>query len=100
MDYILAPLLNRKYLLNDIVIFLSNTNLISATIFFLSSQFPDCPDEEVEDLHPADEGEAGEEPHGAPDGGQLVHKLGCSVLLGVLQLLSVHFTYLGNPVEG
>ena len=41
---------------------------------------PEDPDQEVEDLHPADEGEAREEPHGASYSGQLVHKLGCSVL--------------------
>ena len=37
-------------------------------------------DHEEDDLHPADEGEAGEEAHGASDSGQLVHELGCTVL--------------------
>ena len=46
-----------------------------------SSQYVDHnPDQEVEDLHPADDREAREEPHGASDSGELVHKLGCSVL--------------------
>ena len=46
-----------------------------------SSQYVDHnPDHEVEDLHPADEREAREEPHGASDSRQLVHKLGCLVL--------------------
>ena len=35
---------------------------------------------EVNDLNPADEREACEEPHGASYSRQLVHKLGCSVL--------------------
>ena len=38
-------------------------------------------DHEVEDLHPADDGEAREEPHGASYSGQLVYKLGGSVLV-------------------
>ena len=37
-------------------------------------------DGEVDDLHGADEGEASEEAHGPSNGGQLVHKLGCSIL--------------------
>ena len=37
-------------------------------------------DHEVNDLDPADEREACEEPHGASYSRQLVHKLGCSVL--------------------
>ena len=35
---------------------------------------------EVYYLHPTDEREASEEPHGSSYGWQLVHKLGCSVL--------------------
>ena len=42
------------------------------------------PDEDlggkVDDLHGADEGEAGEEPHGPSHGGEPVHKLGSLVL--------------------
>ena len=37
-------------------------------------------DHEEEDLHGADDGEAREEPHGASDSGQEVHKLCFSVL--------------------
>ena len=37
-------------------------------------------DPEVEDLHRADEGEPGEETHGAADSRKLVHKLGRTVL--------------------
>ena len=37
-------------------------------------------DDEVDDLHPADEREPGEEPHGASYSRQFVYKLGCSVL--------------------
>ena len=37
-------------------------------------------DPEVEYLHPTDEREASEEPHGSSYSGQLVYKLGCSVL--------------------
>ena len=44
-------------------------------------------DYEVEYLHPADEGEACEEPHGASYSRQLVHKLGCSVLQNVVKKL-------------
>ena len=39
----------------------------------LSEYFKNNPDHKVEDLHPADEGEACEEAHGASDSGQLVH---------------------------
>ena len=48
------------------------------TCFLNKSQ--DNLDCEVDDLHPADEREACEEPHGASYSRQLVHKLGCSVL--------------------
>ena len=58
-------------------------------------------DHEVEDLHGADEREAREEPHGASDGGQLVHKLGCSVLESKLEVGHTDIaTYLSNPVKG
>ena len=42
---------------------------------------------EVNDLDPADEREACEEPHGASYSRQLVHKLGCSVLQNVVKKL-------------
>ena len=47
--------------------------------FFLDHLQHDL-DHEVNDLDPADEREACEEPHGASYSRQLVHKLGCSVL--------------------
>ena len=55
---------------------------MTVTVTSLSFQhFDNNLDHEVEDLHPADEGEACEEPHGASYGGELVHKLGCSILI-------------------
>ena len=49
-------------------------------MLYFSDHIPEDPDHEVEDLHGADEREAGEEPHGASYSGQLVHELGCLVL--------------------
>ena len=49
-------------------------------MLYFSDHIPEDPDHEVEDLHGADEREAGEEPHGASYSGQLVNKLGCPVL--------------------
>ena len=48
--------------------------------YFPSDNLEEYLENEVDDLHPADEREASEEPHGASYSRQLVHKLGCSVL--------------------
>ena len=47
---------------------------------YFYSYIPNYFAHEIEYLHPADDGEACEEPHGASNSRQLVHKLGCSVL--------------------
>ena len=49
-------------------------------LILFSDHLPHNLEHEVNDLDPADEREACEEPHGASYSRQLVHKLGCSVL--------------------
>ena len=53
--------------------------IIFSDMFF--NKFMNNLDQKVDDLHGADEREACEEPHGASYGGELVHKLGCSILI-------------------
>ena len=52
---------------------------------YFYSYIPNYFAHEIEYLHPADDGEACEEPHGASYSRQLVHKLGCSVLQNVVK---------------
>ena len=57
--------------------------------FFLPHKIKNYPDTKVKYLHPTDEREAREEPHGASDGGQLVHQLGCSVLKIFYEVITI-----------
>ena len=60
--------------------FVHQQHSIEDFLILLSDHLQYNLDHEVNDLDPADEREACEEPHGASYSRQLVHKLGCSVL--------------------
>ena len=81
---------------------LENIKKIKTFISLISvEQTCDDLDEVVNNLHSTDDGEAREESHGAPYGGQLVHQLGCSVLQSELDLGRTDIIgSLSNPVKG
>ena len=60
-------------------------NLTSRFFTHDRPQYLDC---EVDYLHGTDEREASEEPHGSSYSGQLVYKLGCSVLQNICLIKS------------